>query len=128
MSTSGRRRLPAAFDDEAFGLDVGRYRKSSGRRVAEAARAQFEHGGVPLDGLMWCEEEGGDGTRLGGLLKIYLPTSGATVEARPFGMVFDPIRTPNGLVLNYVAFGMRHQPPGSRAPTVYVIAHRRLHA
>jgi len=42
-------------------------------------------------------------------------------------MIFDLIRTADGLLLNYVAFGVRHQPRGSRAPTVYLIAHRRLH-
>jgi len=29
--------------------------------------------------------------------------------------------------LDYLAFGVRHHPAGSNAPTVYKIAHRRLH-
>jgi hypothetical protein len=29
--------------------------------------------------------------------------------------------------LEYIAFGVRHHPAGSKAPTVYEIAHRRLH-
>jgi len=69
VSTSGRRRLAAAFDDETFALAVRRYRDSRGRRVAQTARAQFEGRGVPLDDLMHCEPEGRDGTRLGGLLR-----------------------------------------------------------
>lgn len=38
-----------------------------------------------------------------------------------------PDRHRPGSVLNYVAFGTRHQPKGSHAPTVYAMAHRRLH-
>jgi hypothetical protein len=41
-------------------------------------------------------------------------------------MVFDPVDTERGSVLNYVAFGGARA-AGSHAPTVYVIAHRRLH-
>ena len=63
----------------------------------------------------------------GGLLKLYLPLIYAPADERPFGMVFDPIDTDRGSVLNCVAFGARHQPQGSHAPTVYAIAHRRLH-
>lgn len=95
--------------------------------MAEEAHERFEAEGVPMRALMACEEEGRDGTSLGELVKVYLPVIEGPAAERPFGMVFDPIDTERGSVLNYVAFGVRHQPKGSRAPTVYVIAHRRLH-
>lgn len=127
MATS-RGRVPARFDDEPFALDSGRYRLGSrARAVAEEARRRFEAEGVPVPALVACEEEGRDRTRLGGLLKVYLPLTAAPAAERPFGMIFDPIDTNRGSVLNYVAFGARHHPSGSHAPTVYAIAHRRLH-
>jgi hypothetical protein len=127
MATS-RGRVPARFDDEPFGLDTDRYPSDSrARDVAELARRRFEDEGVPVRALMACDEEGRDGTRLGGLLKVYLPLTDAPAAKRPFGMVFDPIDTDRGSVLNYVAFGVRHHPRRSHTPTVYEIAHRRLH-
>jgi hypothetical protein len=126
MATAGGR-VPARFDDEPFALDIGRYRLDSwARAVAEEARRRFGAEGVPVRALLACDEEGRDRTRLGGLLKVYLPLSEAPAAERPFGMVFDPIDTDRGTVLNYVAFGARHQPRGSHAPTVYALAHRRL--
>lgn len=43
-----------------------------------------------------------------------------------FGMVLALSGDENGLALRYLAFGMRHHPKGSRAKTVYQVAHRRL--
>jgi hypothetical protein len=42
-------------------------------------------------------------------------------------MVFLGVTREGRIVLEFLAFGVRHQPPGSRAPSVYEIAHRRLH-
>jgi hypothetical protein len=44
-----------------------------------------------------------------------------------FGMVVRFVRDDKGLALRYLAFGVRHHPRNSNAPTVYDIAHRRLH-
>jgi hypothetical protein len=60
VSTSGRSAvLPADFDDEAFALDLERYPDGSlARRVAEAARAEFERDGVSLESVRTCAAEG----------------------------------------------------------------------
>jgi hypothetical protein len=42
-------------------------------------------------------------------------------------MVLRIVRKGDRLLLSYLAFGVRHHPKGARAPTVYVLAHRRLH-
>jgi hypothetical protein len=42
-------------------------------------------------------------------------------------MVFQFRLDEDRLTLMYLAFGTRHHPRQSRAPTVYEIAHRRLH-
>ena len=123
MSTFGRPAVLAAdFDDEAFALDVDRYPDRSGaRRVAEAARAEFERHGVPRESLRACAAEGRDRTQLAGALKVYVR------QDERFGMVFKPQLRGRELKLVFLAFGVRHQPPGSHAPTVYELAHRRRH-
>ncbi|MBA3421088.1 MAG: hypothetical protein H0U12_04220 [Thermoleophilaceae bacterium] len=42
-------------------------------------------------------------------------------------MLFSPVIVEARLELAYLAFGVGHQPRGSRARTVYEIAHRRVH-
>jgi len=42
-------------------------------------------------------------------------------------MVFAIRRQEGRLVLAYIAFGVRHHPGGSHAPTVYEFAHQRMH-
>lgn len=42
-------------------------------------------------------------------------------------MVFRFVIANDAPRLDYLAFGVRHHPAGSNAPTVYEIAHRRLH-
>jgi hypothetical protein len=79
-------------------------------------------GGLPADQLNACDPEGRDGTRLGGCVKTYVPW-----PAGRFGAVMLPVRHPDRpLALRVIAFGVRHQPRGSHALTVYEIAHRRL--
>ena len=120
MSDKRSGRAPAAFDDAAFAEDLNRA-GDNGARIARAARSEYERDGVPLDALMACAEEGRDGTLLANCVKVYLP--------RPignFGMVFQIERRDGGLLLAYAAFGVRHHPRGSNAPTVYRIAHTRL--
>jgi hypothetical protein len=123
VATSGRH-APAVFEDEAFAEDLARYDEGSNAAlVATLARRQFERDGVPVDALLECEAEGRDGTSLEGCLKVYVPVGSRSDEQR-FGMVFDAAE-PEQLV--FLAFGVRHQPKGSRRATVYVIAHHRLH-
>jgi hypothetical protein len=48
-------------------------------------------------------------TFVAGCVKVYLSRVGK------FGMVFEPARQAGGLVLAYLAFGLRHQTPDSHA-------------
>lgn len=122
MSDKPVRRAPALFDDAAFAEDLNRA-SDTGREVALAARKSYERGGVPIDDLLACAEEGPDGTMLASCMKIYLPR-----PAGNFGMVFRIERRDGRALLAYAAFGVRHHPRKSNAPTVYEIAHHRLHS
>lgn len=120
MSDKRAGRAPAQFDDAAFAEDLKRT-SDAGRQVAETARREYEQEGIPIDDLLACEEEGPEGTALQHCMKVYLPRPDGK-----FGMVFR-IELRNGKAqLAYAAFGIRHHPRDSRAPTVYEIAHRRL--
>lgn len=77
--------------------------------------------GAPREWLRRCEEEGRDGTRLGGCVKLYIPQPGGQWGAVLAG---DEEAAKPALVL--VAVGERH-PAQLWKPSVYEIAHRRLH-
>jgi hypothetical protein len=110
---------PVAFADDAFDEDIARA-GSGGREVAEAARHAYERDGVPVDELRRVQDEGPDGTILPGCLKVYLPPP----DGR-FGIVFKLAIDETGARLQFLAFGARHHPQDSHAPTVYDIAHAR---
>lgn len=119
MSTSGR--FPAHFDPDTFGEDLT-HSTPAGRRLAEAAREDYERNGIPRSILAPCDAEGRDGTRLPSCVKTYLPQ-----PAGRFGIVFEWVIHKLEPRLRYLAFGVRHHPKDSHAPTVYEIAHQRLH-
>ncbi|MGB7684954.1 MAG: hypothetical protein WBL45_04140 [Solirubrobacterales bacterium] len=112
---------PALFDAASFAEDLNRA-SDTGRDVALAARSDFEQNGVPVAPLLACEEEGPEGTSLAHCVKIRLPHPDGK-----FGMVFRIELHEGQSRLAFAAFGIRHHPPDSNAPTVYEIAHRRLH-
>lgn len=114
-------RAPALFDAAAFADDLNRA-SDAGREVALTARSDFEQKGVPLAHLLACEDEGPEGTRLANCVKVRLPHPDGK-----FGMVFRIELRDGRSLLAFAAFGVRHHPHGSNAPTVYEIAHRRLH-
>lgn len=93
----------------------------AGAKELREARSQFEHDGVEIKILRRCDPEGRDGTKVPGCFKVYLPLPNSK-----FGMVVRFIRDADGLALRYLAFGVRHHPRDSNAPTVYGIADRRL--
>jgi hypothetical protein len=107
------------FDDQRFGEDLQR----PGSEIALAARRAYEQEGVPISALRACDEEGRDSTKLPGCLKVYVPQ-----PSGKYGIVFTIERQAGKVVLAYLAFGIRHQPRGSNAPTVYQVAHQRLHS
>ena len=113
---------PVAFDDLAWEEDL-RKARGSAPRIARETRARLEREGQEVDALFACDEDARDGTSLPGCVKVYLPP-----PAGPLGLVYRIARNKRGrLYLDHLAFGVRHHPPGSRAETVYQLAHRRLH-
>jgi hypothetical protein len=113
---------PVVFDDRFWSQDLTRT-STRGRAVATSTRHAYERHGCPVATLRRCAEEGLDGTRLPGCVKAYLPP-----PAGRFGMVFRIARNADGTTLALLAFGVRHQPHHSNAPTVYRLADRRLRA
>ena len=93
----------------------------AGDAAATKVRRTIEREGVPIDRLRPCAEEGRDGTRLPGCLKVYVP-----MPAAPWGIVFQSVVDDHGALLMALAFGPRH--PDTKAPEVYPLAHARLHA
>ncbi len=120
MSDKPAPRAPALFDDAALAEDLNRA-SDAGKEVALGAREEYEQDGVPIDDLLACEEEGPDGTALRHCMKLRLPPPDGK-----FGMVFRIELRDDKSVLVFAAFGTRHHPADSNAPTVYEIAHRRL--
>lgn len=114
------------FDDRWFEADLNRA-SPKGKEIARRAREQFEREGIDSDELLGCQEHGRDGTRLPGCLKAYLgPGTGR--GPGHWGIVFFAAEAEDGSVeLQFLAFGVRHQPTQGRAPTVYWLADRRLH-
>jgi hypothetical protein len=112
----------AHFDPDAWEEDLART-TPAGREAAETARRDYEKNGVPIERLRRVAKHGGDHTNLPDCAKVYLPPP----DGR-FGMVFMLKFEPNGRpVLAFLAFGVRHHPQHSRRPTVYQLAHLRLH-
>jgi len=120
VSNKRRGRAPALFDDAAFAEDLRRT-SNAGEEVAHAARTEFEGEGIPVENLLACDEEGPDGTALRHCVKLRLPPPDGK-----FGMVFRVEVREGRALLVFAAFGVRHHPYESNAPTVYEIAHQRL--
>jgi hypothetical protein len=121
LSRPSRRGLTTHFDQTAWEEDLARS-TPAGRQAAEVARRDYERSGVSVEHLRRVREHGNDGTMLPNCAKVYLPP-----PAGRFGMIFRAIRAENGPLLAYLAFGVRHHPRSSRRPTVYQLAHQRLH-
>jgi hypothetical protein len=114
-------RFPADFDPEAWEEDLARS-TDAGRAAGQAVRRDCEQEGVPQSSLRPCDDEGHDGTVLPQCVKLYVPQPSGR-----FGIVFKVAQAVGRLRLVFLAFGVRHQPRNSNAPTVYQLAHRRLH-
>jgi hypothetical protein len=115
--------VPVRINPQTWAQEVERYRKGARPRVAaERERRRVERAGILISALERCSGEGQDGTRLEGLLKVYVPITDSPSSTRPYGFVFIPTRE---RVLVLVAFGERHPAPGVRS--VYERAHKRLH-
>jgi len=99
--------------------------RTAARIAAERERVRLERDGIDPSALQRCDAEAADGTRLVGLVKVYVPITEGPPSERPFGFVFGPARDDGGFYLSVVAYGERHPAPGTRS--VYERAHRRLH-
>ena len=122
----GARRVAVMIDPRVWREEVERLDPRSAARIAaERERRNLEADGVSRGFVERCDEEGPDGTRLGGLVKAYVPLRDGPPSERPFGFVFRPGRGNGELVLDLLAFGERHPQPGTRS--VYERAHKRLH-
>jgi hypothetical protein len=93
-----------------------------GRFAMREAVRELQRDGIAKSRLKACEAQGRDGTSLAGCAKTYLPP-----PIGPWGMVFqlrmDDEQRP---FLACLAFGIRH-PVQRWQPSVYQVAHRRLH-
>src|ERR1700677_1095737 len=126
MPTSGRSseigpHFPARFDPVTFDKHLAPS-TPNGRTAAQAARRDYERTGIPRSHLKRCEPEGRDGNNLPDCAKVYLPRPDG-----PWGMVFTIDREAAKPTLVCLAFGVRHHPKDSHAPTVYDLAHDELH-
>jgi hypothetical protein len=112
------------FDELAWAEDLAGA-SDSARDAASEARRRIERDGQRIADLRATEAQAADGTRLPGCAKAYVPP-----PVGPWGFVFRLARDPadGRLVLAYLAFGLRHPPSPSRRPSVYELAHHRLHA
>jgi hypothetical protein len=119
VSAGAGPRFEVRVVDEVLREDLIRCTPAA-RAAIEPLMATLRDEGAPREWLLRCEEEGRDGTRLKGCVKIYIPR-----PAGQWGAVFasDEEATKPALVL--VAVGERH-PARPWKPSVYEIAHRRL--
>jgi hypothetical protein len=113
-------RFEVRIVDEVLAQDLS-HSTPAGRAAIESVVATLRKEGVPFEWLLRCEEEGQDGTRLGGCVKFYIPRPDGRWGAVLAG---DEESEKPALVL--IAVGERH-PERPWKPSVYEIAHRRLH-
>jgi len=119
-SEGGRPRFDVRVDERVLVEDLARCTVAA-RKAIRTAVAAMEAEGVPRDWLLRCQEEGWDGTRLGGCVKFYIPQ-----PAGRWGAVLTADLDGRKPALLLIAVGDRH-PERPWKPSVYEIAHRRLH-
>ena len=128
MPTSGRgaRRVAVVITARVWRAEVERFDpRSPARLAAERERRRLVSDGLALTDLRRCEAEAADGTRLPGLVKVYVPIDDAPPSERPYAFVLSPAQRETSPALALVAFGERHPARGGRS--VYERAHKRLH-
>lgn len=120
MADSPRGTRRKLLVDETLLAEDMEHLSQRGRTVLTDALRHHAHG-FPLDALRACDTEGRDGTRLTGCAKFYLGRPEET-----WRLIVQFRRVDGHLHLAYLAFGDGH-PKDPRKPSVYRIAHRRLH-
>jgi hypothetical protein len=115
------RRFRVVFDSDAITEDLAHATKAA-REIGERAVRRLERDGITSEQLHACKAEERDGTHLPSCVKTYLPQ-----PAGRCGMVLRLKVDEHGPFLFCLAFGVRHPPRDSHRPSVYQVAHRRLH-
>jgi hypothetical protein len=110
---------PVQFNEDAIAEDLTHHPPVA-RKALALLRREIDHdGGLSFSRLKRCDDEGRDGTRLGGCVKTYVPW-----PTGRFGLVLLPVAHPTRpLALRAFAFGIRH--PGAGKLSVYEIADQR---
>lgn len=106
--------------DGALAEDLA-HASQAAKAAIEPLVAQLRSGGVPAHQLKRCEDQARDGTELKGCVKLYIPP-----PAGRWGAVFAAEKLCSRPALVLLAVGERH-PDKPWRPSVYEIAHRRLH-
>jgi hypothetical protein len=114
--------VPVQFSEHAIAEDLTHHPPAAREALELFRREVGRDGGLSLARLKRCDEEGRDGTRLGGCVKTYVPW-----PIGRFGLVLLPVAHPTRpLALRAFAFGVRH--PAANKPSVYAVADRRHNA
>lgn len=121
MSAGAGPRFEVRVLGEVLTEDLARCTPAA-RAAIEPMVAELRDAGAPREWLLRCEEEGWDGTRLGGCVKLYIPQ-----PAGQWGAVLAGDEADGKPILVLVAVGERH-PARPWKPSVYEIAHRRLNS
>lgn len=119
MSAGSGPRFEVRVVKEVLAEDLARCTMAA-RAAVEPVVAEVRRDGVPFEWLRRCEEEGHDGTRLGGCVKFYIPR-----PAGQWGAVLAGDEQAARPALVLIAIGERH-PTQPWKPSVYEIAHRRF--
>jgi hypothetical protein len=112
--------FPVHVDERELAEDLA-HMSEAGRVAVEPVIQSLAANGVPADQLKQCDSEARDGTRLPGCVKLYIPQ-----PAGQWGAVFLGGALSGAPTLFLLAVGDRH-PGAPWKPSVYEVAHRRLH-
>lgn len=112
--------FPVHIDERELAEDLA-HMSGAGRAAIESTIQRLGTNGVPAAQLRRCDPEAQDGTRLPGCVKLYIPQ-----PVGQWGAVFLGGALSEAPTLFLLAVGNRH-PSGPWKPSVYEIAHRRLH-
>lgn len=106
--------------EEALAEDLA-HATEAAQAAITAAVDELRESGARSEWLLRCEEQARDGTRLGGCVKLYIPR-----PAGQWGVVLAADEEASKPALVLLAVGERH-PARPWRPSVYEVAHRRLH-
>lgn len=121
MSAGGGPRFEVRVVEEVLTEDLARC-TSAARVAIESMLTTLREEGAPREWLLRCEEEGQDGTRLKGCVKLYIPQ-----PAGQWGAVLAGDEEASKPALVLIAVAERH-PARPWKPSVYEIAHRRINS